>query len=39
MDTDAILLSLKLALWTLVLIIPFGVWVAHVLLSLNRSKP
>ena len=39
MDTDAIILSLKLALWTLVLIIPFGVWVAHVLLSLNRSKP
>ena len=39
MDTDAILLSLKLALWTLALIIPFGIWVAHVLLSLNRSKP
>ena len=39
MDTDAILLSLKLALWTLVLILPFGIWVAHSLLSLNRSKP
>ncbi|MBU3549217.1 MULTISPECIES: molybdate ABC transporter permease subunit [unclassified Polynucleobacter] len=39
MDTDAILLSLKLALWTLVLILPFGVWVAHSLLGLNRSKP
>jgi molybdate transport system permease protein len=39
MDIDAILLSLKLALWTLALIIPFGVWVAHGLLSLNRSKP
>ena len=39
MDIDAILLSLKLALWTLALIIPFGVWVAHSLLSLNRSKP
>ena len=36
---DAILLSLKLALWTLVLILPFGVWVAHSLLGLNRSKP
>ena len=36
---DAILLSLKLALWTLALIIPFGVWVAHALLRLNRSKP
>ena len=35
----AILLSLKLALWTLVLILPFGVWVAHSLLGLNRSKP
>ena len=39
MDTDAILLSLKLALWTLVLILPFGVWVAHSLLGLIRSKP
>ena len=39
MDMDAILLSLKLALWTLVLILPFGVWVAHSLLGLNRSKP
>lgn len=39
MDTEAILLSLKLALWTLTLIIPFGIWVAHCLLSLNKSKP
>ncbi|QWE05273.1 molybdate ABC transporter permease subunit [Polynucleobacter sp. JS-JIR-II-50] len=39
MDTDAILLSLKLALWTLAIIIPFGIWVAYSLLSLNRSKP
>ena len=39
MDMDAIFLSLKLALWTLVLIVPFGVWVAHSLLGLNRSKP
>ena len=39
MDIDAILLSLKLALWTLVLIIPFGVWVSHSLLTLNGSKP
>jgi len=39
MDMDAILLSLKLALWTLALIIPFGVWVSHALLRLNRSKP
>jgi molybdate transport system permease protein len=39
MDMDAILLSLKLALWALALIIPFGVWVAHALLRLNRNKP
>ena len=39
MDMDAILLSLKLALWTLALIIPFGVWVAHALLRLNKGKP
>jgi molybdate transport system permease protein len=39
MDLEAILLSLKLALWTLAIIIPFGIWVAHSLLSLNRSKP
>ena len=39
MDFDAIFLSLKLALWTLALIIPFGVWMAHCLLGLNRSKP
>ncbi|WP_231969732.1 molybdate ABC transporter permease subunit [Polynucleobacter necessarius] len=38
MDMEAIL-SLKLALWTLVLIIPFGVWVAHSLLQLDKSKP
>ena len=39
MDLEAILLSLKLALWTLAIIIPFGVWVAHHLVSLNRGKP
>ncbi len=39
MDFDAIFLSLRLALWTLAIIIPFGIWVAHRLLSLNRSKP
>jgi molybdate transport system permease protein len=39
MDTDAILLSLKLAFWTLALILPFGIWVAHRLVSLNRSRP
>ena len=38
MDTDAILLSLKLALWTLVLILPFGIWVAHSLIKLGKSR-
>jgi len=35
---DAILLSLKLAFWTLVLILPFGVWVAHRLQRVGKSK-
>ncbi len=39
MDTDAILLSLKLAIWTLALIIPFGIWAAHTLIRLNQSRP
>jgi len=38
MDMDAILLSLKLALWTRVLILPFGIWVAHSLQKLDKSK-
>ena len=37
-DIDAIFLSLKLALWTLVLIIPFGTWVAHSLQSMDKGK-
>ncbi|MBU3630403.1 molybdate ABC transporter permease subunit [Polynucleobacter sp. AP-Melu-500A-A1] len=39
MDMEAILLSLKLALWTLALILPFGVWVAHSLQKLGKSRP
>jgi molybdate transport system permease protein len=39
MDIDAILLSLKLAFWTLILILPFGIWVAHKLMRLNQSRP
>ena len=39
MDIDAILLSLKLAFWTMALILPFGIWVAHKLLKLNTSRP
>jgi molybdate transport system permease protein len=38
MDMDAILLSLKLALWTLALILPFGIWVAHRLQKAGKSK-
>jgi molybdate transport system permease protein len=39
MDIDAILLSLKLAFWTMALILPFGIWVAHRLIKLNKSRP
>lgn len=39
MDIDAILLSLKLAFWTMALILPFGVWVAHKLATLRGSRP
>ncbi|WP_338047338.1 molybdate ABC transporter permease subunit [Polynucleobacter campilacus] len=35
---DAILLSLKLALWTLVLILPSGIWVAHRLQKAGKAK-
>ena len=38
-DIDALLLSLKLALWTLVLILPFGIWMAHSLLKMGKSRP
>jgi molybdate transport system permease protein len=38
MDIDAILLSLKLALWTLALILPFGIWVAHTLQKAGKAK-
>ena len=37
-DIDALLLSLKLALWTLVLILPFGVWVAHSLQRMRKGR-
>jgi molybdate transport system permease protein len=39
MDIDAILLSLKLAFWTMALILPFGIWVAHRLIHLHRGRP
>lgn len=38
MDIEALLLSLKLAVWTLVLILPFGVWVAHSLQNMGKSR-
>jgi molybdate transport system permease protein len=37
-DIDSLYLSLKLALWTLVLILPFGIWVAHSLRHLAKGK-
>lgn len=39
MDIDAILLSLKLAFWTMALMLPFGIWVAIKLVNLDRSRP
>jgi molybdate transport system permease protein len=39
MDIDAILLSLKLAFWTMALMLPFGIWVAHKLVKLNKTRP
>jgi molybdate transport system permease protein len=39
MDMDAILLSLKLAFWTIALILPFGIWAAHQFIKLNKSRP
>ncbi len=39
MDIPAIFLSLKLAIWTLVLILPFGIWAAHQLQKLKKSRP
>lgn len=38
MDFEALLLSLKLAMWTLVLILPFGIWMAHSLQGMGKSR-
>jgi molybdate transport system permease protein len=38
LDTQAIALSLTLAFWTLVLLIPFGIWVAHRLADAGPLK-
>lgn len=39
LDYTSIILSLKLAFWTLALILPFGIWLAHRLIRLNKSRP
>ena len=38
LDTQAIALSLTLAFWTLVLLIPFGIWIAHRLTDAGSWK-
>jgi len=38
MDMEALILSLKLAIWTLVLIVPFGIWAAHTLQSMGKMR-
>ena len=38
MDIEALLLSLELALWTLALILPFGIWVAHALQGMSKGR-
>jgi molybdate transport system permease protein len=37
-DLEALILSLKLAIWTLVLILPFGIWVAHKLQRMGKRR-
>lgn len=37
-DLEALILSLKLAIWTLVLILPFGIWVAHSLQGMGKNR-
>lgn len=39
MDIEALLLSLRLAIWTLVIILPFGVWIAHLLQKMGKGRP
>jgi molybdate transport system permease protein len=38
MDLEALILSLKLATWTLVLMLPFGIWVAHSLQGMGKCR-
>lgn len=37
-DTQALLLSLKLALFTLLFLIPFGIWAAYQLARMKKGK-
>lgn len=39
LDTDAIFLSFKLALYTLAIMLPLGIWLAHCLVRMGPAKP
>jgi len=39
LDTEAIFLSLKLALYTLAIMLPLGMWLAHRLVRMGSTKP
>jgi molybdate transport system permease protein len=39
LDTDAIFLSFKLALYTLAIMLPLGIWLAHRLVRMGSAKP
>jgi len=39
LDTEAIFLSLKLALYTLAIMLPVGIWLAHRLVRMGPAKP
>jgi molybdate transport system permease protein len=38
-DTEAIFLSFKLALYTLAIMLPLGIWLAHRLVRMDSAKP
>jgi molybdate transport system permease protein len=39
LDTEAIFLSFKLALYTLAIMLPLGIWLAHRLIRMGSAKP
>ncbi len=39
LDTEAIFLSFKLALYTLAIMLPLGIWLAHRLVRMGSAKP